>query len=219
MSLENSDNLFVNIDEIDNNPEEAAKLRHLMALQSYRKNIIKVSEFRSKYESLFIKDANANVQELRELANEYMLRIDPYNPVYIVYSLDYPTIKELLQDQNVVVVLPAIYNRLGTVNNLKEVGLDKMLAFNNLAAMDISDPFDRKKARYSQDLAAIFNAMTDPAELERNKERAQAMAKTALEKVHRDPESAPEQHVSEDEIIQQYEEDSADTPTVTEEFL
>ena len=215
----NDDNCIVNIDEIDRDPNEAAKLRHLMQMQSYKKNIIPQDEFSSKYEILFKKDRSLNVTELQQIASDYMSRIDPYQPVYIVRSMHFNTIEELLQDSNVVVTLPAIWNRIGTVNNLDKTGLDKMQAFNNIAALDLADPFDKKKIRYSQELAAVFNAMTDPTQLAQNKEKAQQMAKDALERVHQDAPATQDEQEQMDEMIQQYEEDSAPTPITTEEFL
>lgn len=215
----NDDNCIVNIDEIDRDPNEAAKLRHLMRMQSYKKNIIPQDEFSSKYEILFKKDRSLNVTELQQIAADYMSRIDPYQPVYIVRSMHFNTIEELLQDNNVVVTLPAIWNRIGTVNNLDKTGLDKMQAFNNIAALDLADPFDKKKIRYSQELAAVFNAMTDPTQLAQNKEKAQQMAKDALEKVHQDAPATQDEQEQMDEMIHQYEEDSAPTPITTEEYL
>ena len=219
MNLNNDDNCVVNVDEIDRDPNEAAKLKHLLMLQVMKKNIIPHDEFVSKYEVLFKKDRTADITQLQQISAEYMSRIDPYHPVYVVRSMRYSSVEELLQEDNVEVKLPAIWNRIGTVNNLDQTGLDKMQAFNNIAALDLSDPFDKKKIRYSQELAAVFNAMTDPTQLAQNKERAQQMAKEALEKVHQDAPPTPDEQEQMDEMIQQYEEDSAPEPVVTEEFL
>ena len=219
MNLQNDDNCVVNIDEIDRDPNEAAKLKHLMMLQVMKKNIIPHDEFVSKYQVLFQKDRSANVVQLQQIATEYMSRIDPYHPVYVVRSMHYATVEELLQEDNVEVRLPAIWNRIGTVNNLKETGLDAMQAFNNIAALDIADPFDKKKIRHSQQVAAVINAMTDPEQLARNKELAQQMAKEALEKVHQDAPPTKDEQEQMDELIEQYEEESAPVPVTTEEYL
>jgi hypothetical protein len=167
-----------------------------------------------------------NQSDMRQLAQDYMMRIDPYNPVYIVSDMTKPTVEELLQDSNVVMILPAIYNRLGTVNDVKakdgtEIGLEKMLAFNNLAALEITDPFDKKKIRYSQEMAVIFNAMTDPEQLERNKARAQEMARQALVPRERTIESSGD--TIPDDVLREYqtasEDNTASTSTEHEEYL
>lgn len=200
MNLTTNDNVTVNIDMLGKDKEEDKKLLYLLKMQTYRKNIIPLDEFNLKYASLFQKVKDMNHKELQQLSQDYMLRIDPYNPVYVVNDMSYQTVEELLQDSNVVMILPAIYNRLGTVNDVKsedgqEIGLEKMLAFNNLAAMEIQDPFDKKKIRYSQEIAMIFNVMTDPEQLQKNKEKAQEMAKQALMK-----QSVPVVQESSDEI-------------------
>ena len=224
MNLETNDNVVVNVDALGNE-EEDKKLLYLLKLQSYRKNIISLDEFNIKYAPLFQKAKDMNQAEMRQLSKDYILRIDPYNPVYIVNDIDRPTVEELLRESNVAMILPAIYNRLGTVNDVKardgsEIGLEKMLAFNNLVAMDITDPFDKKKIRYSQEIAMIFNAMTDPEQLEKNKERAQEMARQVLSKT-----SEPivtDTSESFEEALKDYQEaidDSTSSTTEHEEFL
>ena len=225
MNLNTNDNCVVNVDALGKDPEEDKKLMYLLKMQTFRKNIIPLAEFNMKFAPLFQKVKDMDQQELRQLSNTYMMRIDPYHPVYIVNDVSYPTVEELLKDDNVVMILPAIYNRLGTVNDVKskdgkDIGLEKMLAFNNLAALDIADPFDRKKIRYSQELGMIVNAMTDPAILQRNKEKAQEMAKQALA-----PRELKEQSTSEDipdDILQEYQTASEEVEPITtehEEFL
>lgn len=224
MNLSNNDNVTINFDAVGKSKEEDKKLMYLLKMQTYRKNIIPLDEFNLKFAPLFQKVEVMNQAELRQLSQDYMLRIDPYNPVYIVNNPDYQTIEELLQDSNVVMILPAIYNRIGTVNDVKtkdgeEIGLEKMLAFNNLAAMEITDPFDKKKIRYSQELAMIFNVMTDPEQLKKNKEKAQEMAKQAL--VHREvPVQTESSDNIPDDILQEYQDASAEpSSTEHEEFL
>lgn len=224
MNLSNNDNVSVNFDAVGKSKEEDEKLLYLLKMQTYRKNIIPLDEFNIKYATLFQKAKEMDSAALQQLSQDYMLRIDPYNPVYIVNNDGYQTIEELLQDSNVVMILPAIYNRLGTVNDVKtekgdEIGLEKMLAFNNLAAMEITDPFDKKKIRYSQELAMIFNAMTDPEKLRKNKEKAQEMAKQAL--VHREvPVQTESSGDIPDDILQEYQDASAEpSSTEHEEFL
>ena len=228
MNLLNNDNVTLNIDEIGKNPEEDKKLLYLLKMQTYRKNIIPIEEFNLEFSPLFQKTQQMNPTDLRDLAQRYMMRIDPYNPVFVVSDMSASSIEELLKESNVVFVLPAIYNRLGTVNDLKtkdgvEVGLEKMLAFNNLAAMDITDPFDKKHIRYSQELAAVFNAMTDPAKLQQNKAKAQAMAKKVLAPRDNSQQSDLSESIPED-ILKDYQtasetDSSSSIGTEHEEFL
>ena len=224
MNLNTNDNCVVNVDALGKDPSEDKKLLYLLKMQTFRKNIIPLVEFNTQFAPLFQKVKDMDQEELRQLSNTYMMRIDPYHPVYIVNDVSYPTVEELLQDENVVMILPAIYNRLGTVNDVKskdgkEIGLEKMLAFNNLVATDISDPFDKKKIRYSQELGMILNAMTDPTVLKQNKERAQEMAKQAL--IPREPKEQDTSEDIPDDILAEYQEasDTDASPTEHEEFL
>ena len=225
MNLNNNDNVAVNIDMIGKDKTEDQKLMYLLKMQMYRKNIIPLVEFNMKYASLFQKARDMNQADMRQLSQDYMLRVDPYNPVYIVNDMSRSTVEELLKEDNIVMILPAIYNRIGTVNDVKakdgsEVGLEKMLAFNNLVALDIADPFDKKKIRYSQELALIFNAMTDPDQLQKNKERAQEMARQAL--IPRERTEHDEQgEMIPDDVLAEYQEAATEEPTSTEhvEFL
>ncbi len=228
MNLTTNDNVTVNMDMLGKDKEEDKKLLYLLKMQTYRKNIIPLVEFNLKYAPLFQKAKDMNHKELQQLSQDYMLRIDPYHPVYVVNDTEYQTVEELLQESNIVMILPAIYNRLGTVNDVKtkdgqDIGLEKMLAFNNLAAMEIQDPFDKKKIRYSQEIAMIFNAMTDPEQLQKNKEKAQEMAKQVLSR-----QSVPVVKEQSDEIpedvLKEYQDasDSDATSTLSgehEEFL
>ena len=213
---------IVDVDKLGVDPEEDKKLLRMLKEQSLMKNIIPISEFKQKYEPLFQHAADMDATEMRQLSSEYMFRIDPYNPVYVVKNEHGESVEEILRDENVILILPAIYNRIGTVNNLPDgVGLEKMLAFNNLAAMDIQDPFDKKKLKYAQELAMVFNAMTDPAELQENKEKAQAMAEQALVASHQQVESQENEQAEMDEdILAEYQEASSEpTQTEHEEFL
>ena len=220
MNLSNNDNYTINIDAIGKDPEEDKKLLHLLKMQTYRRNIIPLEEFNMKFAPLFQKVKDMDQAAMRQLSQDYMMRIDPYNPVYIVNDTTYPTVEELLSDKNVVMILPAIYNRLGTVNDVKakdgtEIGLEKMLAFNNIVALNITDPFDKKKIRYSQELSLILEAMTDPDKLKQNKEKAQEMAKQALI-----PRAAAEQDTSDaipDDVLKEYQAATEEADTTIEE--
>lgn len=211
----------IDIDKIGVDPEEDAKLLRMLKNQALLKNIIQIDEFRQKYERLFQHVSDMDATEMRTLSSEYMYRIDPYNPVYIVEDAHGESVEHILRSENIILILPAIYNRIGTVNELPDdVGLDKMLQFNNLVVMDIQDPFDKKKVRYTQELAAVFQAMTDPEKLQENRERAQAMAEQALE-ASRQQNIAPtqEEQEADDAIIAKYQEESAPEPTEHEEYL
>lgn len=223
MNLTNDDNCTVDFDKI-NDPKESAKLMHLLKLQKYKKNIMTEEEFDEKYRELFQVQKNMNSDELRELAAEYMGRIDPYTPVYIVKSMDYSTVEELISEPNLVLTLPAIWNRIGVVNNVGQDGVDIMQAFNNIAASDIDDRFDRKKQMYTKSLSTVIQLMTDQGKLDANKAQAQEMAQEAL---RRSAESRQEEldnpqgeELSED-IIKQYQGNSNTTQESdeTEEYL
>lgn len=203
MNLKNNDNCTVNFDRLDD-PEEAKKLAHLFNLQVYRKNIMSTEDF-EQYRRLFETSGDINAEELRNLSLEYMNRIDPYHPVYIVKDMNFSTVEELLKPDNVVLTLPAIYNKIGVVNNLGKDGVNIMQAFNNLVATDVDDRFDRKKQTYSKSLQTAINLMTDQNKLDTNKKQAQEMAAQALAQsgktVQKNEDSGEE--LSE-EIIRQY---------------
>lgn len=179
MNLDNSDNCTVDFDKL-NDPKEAEKLKYLLQVQRYKKNIISQEEFEQKYKVLFTIQNNMDQNSLQDLANEYMHRIDPYTPVFIVKSLAYHTVEELLAENNLVLTLPAIWNRIGVVNNVGQDGVNIMQAFNNLAVNDIDDRFDRKKQMYTKSLGTVIQLMTDQSKLDANKAQAQEMAQEAL---------------------------------------
>lgn len=203
MNLKNNDNCTVDFDRLDDQ-EESKKLVHLFNLQVYRKNIMSTEDF-EQYRRLFETSGDINAEELKSLSLEYMNRIDPYHPVYIVKDMSFSTVEELLKPDNVVLTLPAIYNKIGVVNNLGKDGVNIMQAFNNLAATDIDDRFDRKKQTYSKSLQTAINLMTDQNKLDINKKQAQEMAAQALAQsgktVQQNEDSGEE--LSE-EIIRQY---------------
>ena len=221
MNLKNNDNCTVDFDRLDD-PEESKKLAHLFNLQVYRKNIMSTEDF-EQYKRLFETSGDINAEELRSLSLEYMNRIDPYHPVYIVKDMSFSTVEELLKPDNVVLTLPAIYNKIGVVNNLGKDGVNIMQAFNNLAATDIDDRFDRKKQTYSKSLQTAINLMTDQNKLDTNKKQAQEMAAQALAQsgkaVQQNEDSGEE--LSE-EIIRQYQGNNTPVnpgPEEVEEFL
>ena len=223
MNLTNDDNCTVNFDKL-NDPEESAKLMHLLKLQKYKRNIIEQDEFNSKYKDLFTVQKNMNVEQLRELSAEYMSRIDPYTPVFIVKSLDFPTVEELLAPSNLVLTLPAIWNKIGVVNNLGEDGVNIMQAFNNLAASDVDDRFDRKKQMYTKSLGTVIQLMSDQNKLDANKAQAQAMAEDALRKsaaINQEQVDTPQGEELSEEFLKQYEGTTTDQSSTeeTEEFL
>ena len=158
---------------------------------------------------------------MQELAAEYMGRIDPYSPVYIVTNTNYESLDELLSPSNVVLTLPAIWNKLGTVNNLGQDGLNIMQAFNNIVANDIDDRFDRKKQMYSKSLATTIELMTDPAKLEENKRQARAMASEAISKSNQDLKVEESGEELSEEFLKQYQGKPNDNNPSgeTEEFL
>ena len=214
-----NEDYYVNFDNI-NDPEEQAKLKRILDAQKYKTNIISHDEFVAKYSVLFRKNQTIT-DDMQELAAEYMGRIDPYSPVYIVTNTNYESLDELLSPSNVVLTLPAIWNKLGTVNNLGQDGLNIMQAFNNIVANDIDDRFDRKKQMYSKSLATTIELMTDPAKLEENKRQARAMASEAISKSNQDLKVEESGEELSEEFLKQYQGKPNDNNPSgeTEEFL
>ena len=223
MNLDNSDNCTVDFDKLDD-PNEAAKLKYLLQVQRYKKNIISQEEFEQKYKILFTVQNNMDQESLQELANEYMHRIDPYTPVFIVKNMEYHTVEELLAENNLVLTLPAIWNRIGVVNNVGEDGVNIMQAFNNLAVNDVDDRFDHKKQMYTKSLGTVIQLMTDQNKLDANKAQAQAMAQEALRKsaaMNQEQLEEPKGEELSEEFLKQYQgvpQDQSNTEE-TEEFL
>lgn len=214
-----NEDYYVNFDNI-NDPEEQAKLKRILDAQKYKTNIISHDEFVAKYSVLFRKNQTIT-DDMQELAAEYMGRIDPYSPVYIVTNTNYESLDELLSPSNVVLTLPAIWNKLGTVNNLGQDGLNIMQAFNNIVANDIDDRFDRKKQMYSKSLATTIELMTDPAKLEENKRQARAMASEAISKSNQELKVEESGEELSEEFLKQYQGKPNDNNPSgeTEEFL
>ena len=214
-----NEDYYVNFDNI-NDPEEQAKLKRILDAQKYKTNIISHDEFVAKYSVLFRKNQTIT-DDIQELAAEYMGRIDPYNPVYIVTNTNYESLDELLSPSNIVLTLPAIWNKLGTVNNLGQDGLNIMQAFNNIVANDIDDRFDRKKQMYSKSLATTIELMTDPAKLEENKRQARAMASEAISKSNQELKVEESGEELSEEFLKQYQGKPNDNNPSgeTEEFL
>lgn len=224
MNLNDSDNCTVDFDKL-NDPQEAAKLQYLLQVQRYKKNIISQEEFNQKYKVLFTIQRNIDQESLKQLADEYMHRIDPYTPVFIVKTTEFSTVEELLNENNLVLTLPAIWNRLGVVNNVGEDGVNIMQAFNNLAVNDVDDRFNHKKQMYTKSLGTVIQLMTDQNKLDANKAQAQAMAQEALRRsAAMNQEKVDEQQGGEElseEFLKQYQgtTQSSSTAEETEEFL
>ena len=223
MDVINNDNCTVDFDKL-NDPEEGAKLQYLLKIQRYKRNIISQDEFESKYKELFTVQKNMDAEELRKLSTEYMSRIDPYTPVFIVKNINYRTVEELIAPDNVVLTLPAIWNKIGVVNNLGEDGVNIMQAFNNLAATDVDDRFDRKKQMYTKSLGTVIQLMTDQGKLDANKAQAQEMAQEAVRKsaaINQEQIDNPQGEELSEEFLEQYQgtQQSSSNTEETEEFL
>ena len=171
----------VDFDRLDTDPNEQAKLKHLLEAEHYRRNIILLSDFERKYAVLFRKEATAkDPAELQKISQEYLGSIDPYYPVYVVKSKLTDRVAELIKASNVVYMLPPIYNRVGVVNNLGQDGVNIMQAFNNLGRAGYDDTFDRKKKQYSSYLKIVFDNMSDTAQQEATREQAKKLSDQAL---------------------------------------
>ena len=180
---EKAGNEVIDVTRIDSSPAEAEKLKRTFKIIMYRKNIMHVDEFMQHYAGLFQKKVALNMdpEYLKNLSEEYIHRVDMYNPVYVVRSKSSTRVKELLDPSNVVFVLPAVYGRTGVVNDLGKRAINEMQAFNNIVATDMDDRFDRKKSIYANSLATIINNMTDDKKLLGEQETAERQAKIAVE--------------------------------------
>ena len=180
---EKAGNEVIDVTRIDSSPEEAAKLKRTFKIIMYRKNIMHIDEFMNHYVQLFKKNVALNMDpnDLKELSEQYMHRVDMYNPVYIVKSKSSTLVRELLDPSNVLFVLPAVYSHTGVVNDLGQRAVNEMQAFNNIVATDMDDRFDKKKSIYANSLATIINHMTDDNKLLNEQEIAERQAKIAVE--------------------------------------
>jgi fructose 1,6-bisphosphatase len=221
MNILTDDNCIVDVTRLDD-PEEQKKLQYLFKLQSYKKNIILEDEFNEKYRRLFTKDQNISVEDLQDISTEYIGRIDPYNPVYIVRSTSYSTVEELLDPKNVVMTLPAIWNKIGVINNVGEDAMNVLQAFNNIAAQGMDDVGDRKKKAYSESVCMAIQLMSDDNKLDMNKQKAQEMAKNVVTPKVEEKVEDHNDYLS-DDIIQKYQNTDVEThndkPIEHEEFL
>ena len=173
----------IDFDKLDEDPNEQAKLNYLLEAERYRRNTMLLDTFERKYAVLFRKEAvSMDPAMLQEISKEYLGNIDPYYPVYVVKSLNFVKVSDLIKPSNVVYKLPPLYNRVGVVNDLGRDGINIMQAFNNIVANGIDDRFDHKKKQYAKYLGTVFEAMTDNDALARNQEAAKEMSDQALKR-------------------------------------
>ena len=177
----NSEYSNIDYDKVDHDPVEQQKLKLFMLAHKLRDNIFSVEEF-EPYSILFKENGINEIGELEyaRRTQEYQERIDPYGPVFIVKEKDSTRTRVLFREENLVYVLPPVYNKIGMVNNLGHDAVDIMTAFNNLASSQVDDRFDRKKSQYSKYLAMVFNAMSDDKQLESNKQESLKLAQKAV---------------------------------------
>lgn len=176
-------------DEIDFNDKSPENQQHILDTLAFfrrQRNLITLDEFNKKYIYLFRKDLllERDPQEVRLIAKSYFTAIDPYHPVYVVKAKNRP-----LDQNNVVYVLPPIFNQVNTVNGLvdtEETGVEILQSFTNIAAFNIVDTFGAKSNYYGKKVEAVIEATNPSYEMDEKRQRAREEAQGL-------PNIAPEQ--------------------------
>ena len=232
INLDDEYSINIDYDRLDD-PEEARKLKYLREKEKYKKNIILMSEFNEKYSILFNKNeaTSLDMETLQKLSQEYVTRIDPYFPVYIIKQRNSALVSELLSKENLVYVLPPMYNRVRVINELGKDAVDVLQAFNNVAALNMDDRFDQKKAKYSKYVSILLDNLNSTEARMENKETSLKLAEKAVQdsnvyrtsgKIEMTPDDVsdiPEDMMEELNELNQAQQPKQEEETVTEEFL
>lgn len=162
------DSEYVNFNKaLENDPEEVAKLHRLLDKSIRHRNTMSLRDFQ-QYEILFRKDGPDILgdAEYAELCNDYVSKISIYHPVYIVN-----------EDHQVVMTLPAIFNKVNSISDMGLNGSQLVDAFSN-AHMG-GDDFDRRKQAYSAYMAKAFNMVQNKEAQQQNIQMNQELYRQA----------------------------------------
>ena len=169
---------FTDIDFRDQSPENQQRILQILNANKFKKNVMELSEFTTKYMVLFRKDLlESKPQYVVETAiRDYFARIDQFRPVYVVRSLAARTVEELLSPSNLVYTLPPIFSTLNPVNAAGEGGVNAMQAFTNLATLNLEDTFGHKQKAFGERVKAVIDAVNPQFRLEEARRKAAALA-------------------------------------------
>ncbi len=162
----------------DTSPENQAHIRRILEVNKFKKNVMPLEEFTSKYMVLFRKDMieSRPPDLISEAIQDYFARIDQFHPVYVVRSTVASSVQELLSDDNLVYTLPPVFATFNPVNAAGDGGVNALQAFTNLATMNLEDTFGHKQKAFGERVGAIINAINPDDRLDEARRKAAEMA-------------------------------------------
>lgn len=174
-------------DEILNDPNGPNYISKLLHQTRLHQNVIHINEFH-QYEPLFRYSGREELgdQEYGRLSLEYARRICRFDPVYIVND-----------NNEILFVLPPVFNRTNTMNSLGPAGVNIAQAFVN-ACMLPDEVANEKRSKYGKYYNELFRLAQNEKEYEHHKKVAAEIAEDALKRAGAQRQQAQEQAEIED---------------------
>lgn len=165
------DDISNDFDRIIDSPNALEIINNLLEGERRRMNTMSMSEFK-RYEPLFQYDGMQIVGEaqFKDLATEYFHSISLYDPVTV------------MDGNNVVMVLPPIFNRFNQIGMAGPAGTDINQAFINACMSD--DPMVQQRLnKYADFYKRMIHVVNDERDIIKKKEQAALQADDAMKAV------------------------------------
>lgn len=170
------EDLHIRVEHINDDPEEAQKAFDVLREAKLTRNTIYLSEFRT-YEPIFRLTGRDEIGDERfnDLCIEWMNRVSNFDPVRIIDD----------DTNQVVMMIPPIFNRINPINVVKNGG-DIATAFSN--ACQLPDEFNQKKNFWGAYYEKAIRIANPKQQLEASKQQVEKMTNRLKQQgVIRDP--------------------------------
>jgi len=156
-------------DELISDPDGPKYVGALLHQTRLHQNVIHINEFK-QYEPLFRWSGREELgdQEYGRLSIEYAQRISRFDPVYIVGD-----------ENEVLFVLPPVFNRTDTMNSLGATGVNISQAFINACLLP-DEVSTEKRAKYGKIYEDLFKLAQNEKVHEHHKKIAAEMSEEVL---------------------------------------
>ena len=180
------EDLSYDFDKVISSPDSVKLINNILAGERKKMNTMTLAEFK-KYENLFQYDGKdiLGEQQFKALATEYFHAISIYDPVTVV------------DGNEVVMVLPPIFNRYNPIGMAGPTGADINQAFINACNSD--DPMARARLeKYTEFYKRMIAIVNDESVRQRKEEQAHEQASKVMEIANRKQEGQKQSSEIED---------------------